>query len=302
MVKGLEISTNEQTFLLEALQKGIRMDGRKVDEFRNVEISIGDEYGYIEIRMGKTKILARVSAEITQPFEDRPFEGVFQISTEVSPMASPMFEHNRQSSNEVLISRLIEKAIRRSGALDLESLCIVAGSKCWLIRADLHFLDYDGGFIDASCIAVMVGLSHFRKPDISINGDDIVVHSIEEREPVPLSILHMPICVTFSFFNPHDSEANIKGDANEELSIIDATLSEELLRQGELTLTLNKNREVCQISKAGGLPMDALLIMDLAKKAYTITERLTDQIKAVLKEDELKRSEKNKLLSASNAR
>ncbi|CAI4365477.1 CBK_G0011460.mRNA.1.CDS.1 [Saccharomyces cerevisiae] len=44
-----------------------------------------------------------------------------------------------------------------------------------------------------------------------------------------------------------------KRDVNT-MSIIDATLKEELLRDGVLTVTLNKNREVVQVSKAGGLP------------------------------------------------
>lgn len=26
-------------------------------------------------------------------------------------------------------------------------------------------------------------------------------HSPEDRDPVPLSILHMPVCITFGFFN-----------------------------------------------------------------------------------------------------
>jgi exosome complex component RRP45 len=35
----------------------------------------------------------------------------------------------RQTDEEVLVSRLIEKAMRRSRALDTEGLCIVAGEK-----------------------------------------------------------------------------------------------------------------------------------------------------------------------------
>lgn len=38
----------------------------------------------------------------------------------------------RQTDEEVLVSRLIEKAMRRSRALDTEGLCIVAGEKVWM--------------------------------------------------------------------------------------------------------------------------------------------------------------------------
>lgn len=253
--------------------------------------------------MGDTRVHCRISCQISQPYEDRPFEGLFLISTENSPMAGPQFENgNNTDEDEILCARIIEKAVRRSGALDIEGLCIVAGSKCWAVRADVHFLNCDGGFIDASCIAVMAGLIHFKKPDITVHGEQVIIHPIEEREPTPLGILHIPICVTFSFFNPKETEENIKGESNEEITVIDATLKEELLRDGVLTVTLNKNREVVQVSKAGGLPMDALSLMSCCHKAYSITEKVTDQIVQAVKEDYKSRNKYSELLSSENAR
>lgn len=303
MAKEIEISTSEAKFILEALKQNNRLDGRSFDQFRDVEISFGKEYGDVTVKMGNTRVHCRISCQIAQPYEDRPFEGLFLISTETSPIAGPQFENgNNTGDDEVLCARIIEKAVRRSGALDIEGLCIVAGSKCWAVRADVHFLDCDGGFIDASCIAVMTALIHFKKPDISVFGDKVTVHPTDEREPVPLGILHIPICVTFSFFNPQDTEENIKGDSNAELAIIDASLKEELLRDGTLTVTLNKNRDVVQVSKAGGLPMDALSLMESCHKAYTITERITNQITRIILEDEKKRNKYAVLLSSENAR
>lgn len=302
MVKDIDISLSESSFILEALKQEQRLDGRSFDQFRDVDIKLGQEYGDVTVIMGQTKIHCRVSCEIAQPYEDRPFEGLFLISTEMTPMSGAQFENGIISDDEVLCSRIIEKAVRRSGALDLESLCIVAGSKCWAIRADVHFLDCDGGFIDASCIAVMTSLLHFKKPDITVIGEKITIHPPEERNPVSLSILHVPICVTFSFFNPDDTEENIKGQTNNEIAIIDATLKEESLRHGVLTVTLNKNREVVQISKAGGLPMDALTLMNCCHKAYKITEKTTELIYKILKDDFNRRNKYATLLSSENVR
>lgn len=290
MSKGIQLSTNESLYLVESLKQGYRFDGRKLLEIREPIIKLSDtEYGYVEIEWGKTKLTARVSAEITKPYEDRPFEGLFNINTEISSMASISFENGKNSDEEVLISRLIEKAIKRSNSLDLESLCLIAGEKVWNIRVDINILNFDGNIIDSSCFGVMVGLMHFKKPDISINGDEIIVHDMNERQPVSLSILHVPICISFSFFNPDDNETNLKGDLNNEIAIMDATLKEELIRDGSLIITINKNRELIQLSKNGGLPIDAMTLMDLSKHAYNIAERFTDKIKAVLKEHEEQR-------------
>ncbi|QEU59858.1 Rrp45 [Kluyveromyces lactis] len=303
MAKDIEISNAESKFILEALKLKQRLDGRSYDQFRDVKIEIGEAYGDVTVTMGNTKVHCRISCEIAQPYEDRPFEGLFHISTETTPMAGAQFENgNNTGEEEVLISRMIEKAVRRSGALDVEGLCIIAGSKCWSLRADVHFLDCDGGLIDASCIAVMAGLLHFKKPDVTVLGERVTVHPIDEREPVSLGVLHVPICVTFSFFNPDDTEENIKGEDNAEISIIDASLKEELLRDGVLTVTLNKNREVVQISKAGGLPMDALSLIDCCHKAYGIVEKITDQIHRVVKQDTISRNQYAHILSSENAR
>lgn len=293
------ISNNEQQFVLDALKENTRLDGRKLLDMRNVEIQIfPDEYGHVDVKLGKTEVACKISASIEQPYKDRPFEGLFQINTEISPMCSPFFEvsqgasggtSSRQTSEEILISRMIEKSVRRSNALDLENLCLVAGSKCWSVRADLHFLNYDGNFIDASCIAVMTALLHFKKPDVEVSGDDIVVFDTKQRDPVPLSILHIPLCVTFNFYNPNGDEENIKGESNGELIVVDTNLIEERLSLGSMTITLNKNQEVCQLLKSGGLNIDASLIMNCCTYAAKIVSQLTDQIHRVLKEDEHKR-------------
>lgn len=296
MTKACEISANERNYLVEGLKQGFRLDGRAMEEMRDPIIRISKtEYGYVEVDLGKTKLAVRVSCEISKPFEDRPFEGIFTINTEVSPMASPLFESGKNSDDEVLISRLIEKAVRRSNALDLESLCIIAGEKVWMIRVDINFLNFDGGFIDASCIGVMTALQHFKKPDVSISGTDIIVHDFNQRQPIALSVLHVPICITYSFFNPVGKEENIKGGDSQEITITDANLKEEAVRDGSLVITINKNRELIQLSKNGGLPIDGTVLLDLAKSSYTIAERLTDKIKQLLKEDEAERYEKMNL-------
>lgn len=290
MVKLVDTPSSQKAFLLHALKNDFRPNGRKLHEMRDVSIKISEEeYGLVEVKLGRTNLIVRISSQIGKPFDDRPFEGTFMINSEVSPMASSMFENGKSSDEEVIVSRLIEKAIRRSNALDLESLCIISGEKVWHIRADIHFLNYDGGLIDASCIAVMTALQHYRKPDVAVSGTNITVYDVDVRQPVPLSILHVPICITYSFFNPVGKEENIKGDYNDEIAILDADMEEEFVRDGYLVITINKNRELIQVSKNGGLPIDGVILMELANKSLTICQELTEKIKHLLKDDEERR-------------
>ncbi|KAI9804420.1 MAG: hypothetical protein M1825_001319 [Sarcosagium campestre] len=273
MPKEAEPSANERSFVLEALEGNIRIDGRAFDTFRPVHLSFGDEAGHADVQLGKTRVLARVSAEVTKPFSDRPFDGIFVISTELSPMASPAFEVGRQVEQEVTLSRILEKAIRRSSALDTESLCIIAGQQCWTIRVDVHVMDHDGGLTDASCVAVLAALQHFRRPDVAIEGERVTVYPPTERVPVPLSILHQPLCVSFSFFHAAETV------------LVDATLQEELLREGELIITMNKHGELCQMAKMGGVPVDATKILHCSNLALVKVRHLSTLISKRLDED-----------------
>ena len=209
-------------------------------------------------------------------------------------MASPAFEVGRPTETETLLSRLLEKAIRRSSALDTESLCLIAAQKVWSVRADVHVLSHDGNLIDASCIAVIAALRHFRRPDFSINGEIVTVYTLAEREPVPLSLLHYPFCVTFSFYTGGDQE----------IVLLDPTLQEEQLREGCITISLNSHGEICQIAKMGGMPADAVVILQCANLALVKVKDLSAVVMERLKED-AKRRDKGGLmaeLSAENAR
>jgi exosome complex component RRP45 len=95
MPREAEISVNERAFIEQALQENVRLDGRPFDAFRRLELSFGEEYGVADVKLGKTRVIARISIDVTAPIPERKFDGVFQIVTEFSPMASPAFEPGR---------------------------------------------------------------------------------------------------------------------------------------------------------------------------------------------------------------
>lgn len=273
MPRDLEPSTAESTFLLDALKEGLRLDSRQADEFRDLQIRFGQEYGIVEITLGQTRVLSRISASIVATLEERPFDGQFVVNAELTPMASTQFDGLRSSETELLISRVLEKAVRRARALDTETLCIVAGKQCWQIRADIHFLNHDGNLLDAGCIALLASLLHFRRPEVSVDGEEVIVYPVSKKVPVALQILHVPICVTFSFYHGGS------------ISLLDVTKTEEVLREGEMTITLNKNKEICQVNKAGGIAIDANILMKCTRIAYVKTLDISARIDKAVKMD-----------------
>lgn len=95
-----------------------------------------------------------------------------------------------RSEEEVLISRIVEKALRRSRAIDTEGLCIVAGEKVWQIRVDLLFLDHDGNLVDCASIAAITALLHFRRPDVTVSGEEVTIVRLKDYNELTFILNH----------------------------------------------------------------------------------------------------------------
>jgi exosome complex component RRP45 len=88
-----------------------------------------------------------------------------------------------------------------SRCIDLESLCILVEEQAWEVRVDIHVLNHEGNLIDAATLAALGALCHFKRPDVTLDGRDVIIHQLDERDPVPLTILHHPLTLSFALFN-----------------------------------------------------------------------------------------------------
>ncbi|KAB5590959.1 Exosome complex exonuclease RRP45 [Ceratobasidium theobromae] len=274
MPRELDPPQLQAEFVLAALRASppIRVDGRSPTQARKAELTFGDSLGWVECHMGKTRVLANVSASMARPRPDRPYEGTITIHTELSPMASAIYETGRSSEEEVIITRMIEKIIRRSEAVDREALCILAGQQVWAVRLTIHVLSDDGNMLDCACLASVAALRHFRRPEVEVVGDDVIIHDPEERAPVPLSLHHTPYCVSFAFLD-------------EDLPVLDPNHLETQLSQSSLNLALTPARELCTVQKAGGLALDADEMLRLVDIATQRAKELSLFVEKRLKED-----------------
>lgn len=272
-MKDTPLSNCERDFLLKAIEEKKRLDGRQTYDYRKMKITFGTDYGCCFVDLGKTRVMAQVSCELVAPKESRPNEGIMFFNIELSPMASPAFEQGRQSELSVKLNRQLERCLRNSKCIDTESLCVVSGEKVWQIRVDVHMLNHDGNLMDAASIAAITALCHFRRPDVSIQGDEVTVYSPEERDPIPLSIYHMPISVSFSFFQQGT------------YLLVDPCEREERVMDGLLMIAMNKHREICSIQSSGGIMLLKEQVMRCSKIASVKVSEITELISKALEND-----------------
>lgn len=71
--------------------------------------------------------------------------------------------------------------------------------------------------------------------------------------------------------------------------VVDPTFLEEQVKEGDMTITLNVHKEVCALSKAGGIPMEIDQILQCTTIAVVKVAEITAQIQAALEADAKKR-------------
>eukprot|EP01134_Creolimax_fragrantissima_P001969 CFRG1969T1 len=271
-MREIQVSTAEKQFILDNIKRSKRLDGRGVYDYRKIKLTYGTEYGHVEVQLGRSRAMCQVTATAVPPNEDRPTEGFVLYNTELTQIAAPHFETGRPSELAIEIGRVVERGLRDSRAIETEGLCIVAGEKVWQINVDISILDDCGNIIDCAALAAVAALKHFRRPDVTVVGETATIHTLTEKEPIPLGIQHSPYTVTFGFFN------------GGEYMVVDPSLEEERVMEGRLTMTVNTHREICAMHKSGGVSLLPDQIMRCAKVAAIKVTELNEMLNSVLDE------------------
>lgn len=191
------------------MSEGIRIDGRRLNDYRPFEIllSRSESSSIAEIiSSDNTRVICVVTGAVVPPFPDRPSEGILFINASLSSYS------DLSGVSESDVRRFLERSIRESDAIDLESLCIISAESVWKIVCDVKIIDYNGGNVtDAALLSAMAGLRAYRKPDViiqslgneelsGIHKSKVRIFNSMEREPLPLALHHTPLSMTIGIF------------------------------------------------------------------------------------------------------
>ena len=180
----------------EYLMQGKRFDGRKIDEFRNLEIETGvsdKAEGSARVKLGNTEVLVGVKMDLAEPYPDSPDKGNLMVTAELLPMSSDRFEPGPPSIESIELARILDRMVRESKFIELEKLCIKEGEKVWNVFIDIYSLNADGNLLDAAGIGVVAALKTARIPKYYKKEEKVVYGEWTEdkipiREDTPLSI------------------------------------------------------------------------------------------------------------------
>ncbi len=231
--------TTRQKYVVDMAEKGLRIDSRKSEDYRDVTIEkdvIKTAEGSAKVTIGNTQVLVGVKMSVGTPYADRPDEGVLIVNAELVPIADPEFEPGPPSAEAIEIARVVDRGIRESKMIDLKKL-FIKDKEAWMVNVDIHVLDHDGNLIDAAALAAVIALSNTMIPKY----EDGKITVEEKTKPLPVAF--KPVTVTVA-------------KVADKL-FVDPCQAEENVMSARLTASIKDDDNLCSLQKGGAVGFTA---------------------------------------------
>lgn len=252
------------------VQDNERLDGRKLDEYRDIEIETDYIHetaeGSAKVSIGDTQVIVGLSVSVEEPYSDRPAEGTIVTNAELAPMADREFESGPPQEEGVELARVVDRGIREAEAIDLEELCIEEGEKVLTVFIDAHILNNDGNLIDACSLAAMAALKTGYIPEYDEETGQL--NRDEKARDIPLQF--EPITVT--------------GRKIEDKLLWDTTREEEEALDARLTVSIKEDGNIVAMQKGARQPYSQSELNETMDVAQEKTRKLREKLESATAE------------------
>jgi exosome complex component RRP42 len=255
---------SQYNYLAQLLKKGMREDGRKPFEYRDISIEtdvVSQANGSARVKMGNTEIIVGVKVDVATPYPDSPNDGVMMVNNELSPLSSPDFEFGPPRIKSIELARVVDRTIRESGTIDTAKLCITPGEKVWMVFIDMYPVNSDENLFDAGALGAIAALKTVKLPEYDKETGK-VNHKTRTKNKLPLA--DEPLLCTF-------------GKINGEM-FVDPTKREYDVLDARLSIGINKKGDICAMQKGGESSFTTDEVMTLVDKSVELGKKLRKHI------------------------
>ncbi|CAD5216492.1 unnamed protein product [Bursaphelenchus xylophilus] len=252
-------SDQERAFLEDSLSQGVRVDGRKLDEQRKLQIEPVAEGKCMSASLGDTRIDVVISIKpVAARTVGRPTSGFLYFDvrkTITSRYAQPI--KTRDPPKELdRVQPILNRLYRDAKAIELDALCIEVFHCVYEVRVQVNVVQEDGNLIDCASAAVAASLGVVKRRAVEYDPNSGLIRFLSKEESVPSNIpmSFLALTTTFTFLRK-DSEP-----------IKDASLREYKVSEYQITVGVNHRDEVIALFSTGGnLSMELMdKLLDLA--------------------------------------
>jgi exosome complex component RRP42 len=246
------------------LDKGMRLDGRKPEEYREVKVETGvtrNAEGSAKVTIGETEVIVGVKLAIEKPYPDTPEDGTMMINVELLALSNPEFEPGPPSIRAIEMARVVDRGIRESEMIDTKALCVEKGEKAWSVLIDVCPVNDAGNLLDAASLGALAAVKECKFP--AYDGTEI---DYKTRTDKGLPLSEEPIEATVYRVGKH--------------FIVDPTIDEEEVYDSRLTVAVTADERICALQKGGAQPMSVEEIDKMITIAKSAVKRLREKVRA----------------------
>lgn len=290
--------------LLTASTSALRLDSRSPNDVLSTSIQYSpSQRGTSTLTLrspyslsSRTSVQCSIHAELVEPRQDRPYEGQVNVHLQAG-LALSTSNASRSSGNAEAyvadLERQLDLALRRSGLIDREALCLKAGQLVWNVSIHSHLHAVEAGNALAACVlAASLSLADYRRRDATVEqGGRIKVYDEGERVTIPLPLTGTLVAIEVAVFLPaaaapssktappakdsmdtddaQDATSTTTADSvSSPIMLVDPTPLEVQLSSALLTFVLTPNTGQFLVSeKVGREPVDADVMIRAMKLA-----------------------------------
>lgn len=227
----------KKTRILELLEQGSRIDGRKPDQTREIRVEPGaipKANGSARVFLGDTEVVAGVKIQPDRPFPDMGDKGIFICTAEILPVAHPDIETGPPGPDVIELARVVDRGIRESHMVDLSQLVIQKDKSVVGVFVDNSIVDHAGNLFDACSYASTAAILSAKTPKWEIKDD---VPTLVEGAESPVPVTTIPVSVTMARIGDH--------------ILVDPNADEWDCMDARITITTDSDGNICALQKGG---------------------------------------------------
>ncbi|KAL2916311.1 hypothetical protein HK105_204067 [Polyrhizophydium stewartii] len=301
------IGASERDFITKGVESGIRADGRGPLDFRQFFLETGmitqasgscratidfgtDVLAGVKVQVGD--IEGRVDSDEAQAdgamvedagagddaetgAQSRGNVGRVVCTVECSPAAKSVLDAREVDDMCNEYSQILTRTLNGPhGGLDLQKLCIIPGSTCWVVNVDVLILDYGGNVLDTIFMAVRGALHNTRLPKATVEQTDghFEFDISDDETEILAGRESVPVAMTLSKIGTS--------------RIVDSTPLEALCSAAQVTVFVNRAGNVCGLQKSGKGSLEPSILIDMIETGVKLGTELAEKLDAVLDREE----------------
>ena len=257
--------------ILELLEQGKRVDGRSLDEPREVLIetnTIPKANGSATVRLGNSEVICGVKIQPDRPFPDMGDKGIFICTAELLPLSHPSVETGPPGPDVIELARVVDRGIRESHMIDLSQLVIEKDKSVVGVFADNVVSDYDGNLFDACAYAATAAILSSKTPKWELIDD---VPTLIEGQESNVPVMTIPVSVTMAKIGKY--------------IVVDPNADEWDAMDARITITTDSDGNICALQKGGndGFTLDE--IINCGEISVNVGSKIREKLKQVTNGD-----------------